>query len=224
MSSLSIPIKVVEVFESIQGEVPLGKYALFIRLYGCNRKCRFCDTKYSWRSYTYFDLDVDSLHIPKSINYVVFTGGEPLLQKHNLENFVIQLKDKYPYVKVALETNGDTTDFNKDLFDLIVISPKDMYTLEYWLKIISEQKYDDSKIFLKVIDRPDDEQLFKYLLKLLRHKVISEKCLEYLYIMPYGTNPNEINENIKQILKRIEKYNLKGVNVAYRLHIALGIK
>jgi len=220
---MSTSIKVVEVFESIQGEVPLGKYALFIRLYGCNRKCRFCDTKYSWKSHTCFDLDVDSLHIPKSVNYVVFTGGEPLLQKHNLEGFIIQLKNRYPHIKIALETNGDITDFNTNLFDLIVISPKDMYTLEYWLKNITGQEY-NNKVFLKVIDRPDDEQLFKYLSKLLKYNIISERCLEYLYIMPYGTNLTEINKNTKQILKRIEKYNLKGVNVAYRLHIALGIK
>jgi len=220
--SMSTPIKVVEVFESIQGEVPLGKYALFIRLYGCNRKCRFCDTKHSWSSHTYFDLDVNSLHIPKSINYVVFTGGEPLLQKHNLENFIVRLKDKYPHIKIALETNGDITDFNTDLFDLIVISPKDMYTLEYWLKNIIRQEY-NNKVFLKVIDRPDDEQLFKYLSKLLKHKVIGSKHLERLYIMPFGTTPNEINENTRQILKRIKKYNLKQVNIAYRLHIVLGV-
>jgi len=152
----------------------------------------------------------------------VFTGGEPLLQKHNLENFIVRLKDKYPHIKIALETNGDITDFNTDLFDLIVISPKDMYTLEYWLKNIIRQEY-NNKVFLKVIDRPDDEQLFKYLSKLLKHKVIGSKHLERLYIMPFGTTPNEINENTRQILKRIKKYNLKQVNIAYRLHIVLGV-
>lgn len=58
MSKMSTKLKVVEIFESVQGEVPLGKYALFIRLYGCNRRCVFCDTKYSWMSNTYFEIDV----------------------------------------------------------------------------------------------------------------------------------------------------------------------
>ena len=34
----------------------------------------------------------------------------------------------------------------------------------------------------------------------------------------------KINNNLKQILTRIEKYNLKGINIAYRLHVTLGVR
>lgn len=220
MSKMSTKLKVVEIFESVQGEVPLGKYALFIRLYGCNRRCVFCDTKYSWMSNTYFEIDVKSIHIPKTINYIVITGGEPLLQKDALEEFVKQLKSKNPHVKIALETNGDITNFNCNLFDLVVISPKDMYTLEYWLRRLQNHP----NVILKVIDRPNDEQLFKYIFKLLRHKVISIEDLQKIYIMPFGSTQKQTDRNFRQILKRIQLYNLKGVNVTYRLHITLKIK
>ena len=38
-----------EIFPSIQGEgKSIGKPVLFIRSYGCNSHCNFCDSKYSW--------------------------------------------------------------------------------------------------------------------------------------------------------------------------------
>lgn len=41
---------VSEIFNSIQGEGPdLGRPALFIRLFGCNLRCTYCDTKHTWK-------------------------------------------------------------------------------------------------------------------------------------------------------------------------------
>jgi len=214
-----VKLKVVEVFESIQGEVPLGKYALFIRLYGCNMRCPFCDTQYSWSS-TYFELDIDSLHVPKSINYIVFTGGEPLLQKTELEEFIRELKKRRSDIKVALETNGKITDFDYSLFDLIVISPKDIYTLKDWIPRLKEH----DNLVIKIVDKPEDEQVYIRLRKYIDDGLLDPTALHKIYIMPFGTRINEINENLKRILKRLVKYDLKGINIAYRLHIALGLK
>ena len=42
-------MQVVEIFKSIKGEVALiGTPLVFIRLWGCNMKCIWCDTTYSW--------------------------------------------------------------------------------------------------------------------------------------------------------------------------------
>ena len=42
-------IKLVNMFYSFQGEgKTIGQPRLFIRLAGCNLRCKWCDTKYSW--------------------------------------------------------------------------------------------------------------------------------------------------------------------------------
>ena len=40
--------KVNEIFKSIDGEgTRTGLPVIFIRLYGCNLKCKYCDTRYA---------------------------------------------------------------------------------------------------------------------------------------------------------------------------------
>jgi len=119
-------IKVSEIFQSIQGE---GKYSgypmLFIRLYGCTRKCWFCDTLYSVVGNKYQEVSVDKIVkiIKKSkLNYIVWTGGEPLLQRKAIEKVMSKTKDYYH----CLETNGDLLEeLDFYLFHYLAISPKE---------------------------------------------------------------------------------------------------
>ena len=51
--------KVVEIFKSIDGEgVRTGLPVVFIRLHGCNLRCKYCDTKYSYNGNEYTDYEV----------------------------------------------------------------------------------------------------------------------------------------------------------------------
>ena len=82
-----IKIKVSEIFTSFQGEGPyVGAPATFLRLYGCNLNCQWCDTDIS----TYEMLSVDDVAEIlmtqmefNNINLLVITGGEPTLQMTN---------------------------------------------------------------------------------------------------------------------------------------------
>ena len=75
-------LRVTEIFASIQGETSYaGLPFAFVRLTGCNLRCRYCDTTYAYDGGDDFDLEeiiarVKLFGIPRAM----VTGGEPLLQ------------------------------------------------------------------------------------------------------------------------------------------------
>lgn len=75
-------LKVSEIFLSIQGEgTRVGRPCAFVRLAGCNLRCRWCDTPYARSGGETMDLD-DVLARVRSLGrpLVLVTGGEPLHQ------------------------------------------------------------------------------------------------------------------------------------------------
>ena len=98
-------LTVNEIFYSIQGESSFaGRPCVFVRLTGCDLRCRWCDTTYAFTEGAPAALDevvarVESYGCP----LVEITGGEPLLQT-----------DVYPLMRrlidagktVLLETGG----------------------------------------------------------------------------------------------------------------------
>ena len=98
-------LKINEIFYSIQGESSYAGYpTVFVRTTGCNLRCTYCDTTYS-----YYEGDLKSQEEIFSVirshqtQYVCITGGEPLLQKEILP-FMSALCDQ-GYL-VSLETSG----------------------------------------------------------------------------------------------------------------------
>lgn len=75
-------LRVTEIFHSIQGESTFaGRPCVFVRLTGCQMRCRWCDTEYAfhggaWRGRDEVLDEVAALGCP----LVEVTGGEPLLQ------------------------------------------------------------------------------------------------------------------------------------------------
>ena len=70
-------MEVSEIFFSIQGEGShVGIPTLFIRLYGCNLHCWFCDTKYTWmdtQSKVYHVLDdIKRLNITEHVDLKLY--------------------------------------------------------------------------------------------------------------------------------------------------------
>ncbi len=75
-------LKVSEIFLSIQGEgTRVGRPCAFVRLAGCNLRCRWCDTPYARSGGEAMNLD-DVLARVRSLGcpLVLVTGGEPLHQ------------------------------------------------------------------------------------------------------------------------------------------------
>ena len=119
-----IKIKVSEIFTSFQGEGPyVGTPATFLRLYGCNLNCEWCDTDIS----TYEMLSVDDVAEIlitqmefNNINLLVITGGEPTLQMEEIKRLIKELPDD---IKIQLETNGSIFEYLPEIE--YVISPKE---------------------------------------------------------------------------------------------------
>ncbi len=94
-----------EIYKSINGEGPLqGFPTVILRLTGCNLRCGYCDTKYSY----YKGERISFKNALKKITSlksksVLITGGEPLCQNSIFEFMKILIEKNY---LVSLETNG----------------------------------------------------------------------------------------------------------------------
>src|SRR6516225_1643749 len=72
-----------EIFYSIQGEsTHAGRPCVFVRLTGCNLRCRWCDTEYAFYQGRKLTVaEVAAIVTGHQCNLVEITGGEPLLQE-----------------------------------------------------------------------------------------------------------------------------------------------
>lgn len=118
--------KIAEIFTSIQGEgIYLGEPQVFLRFFGCNLNCKFCDTKLEYfREYEPQELFGEIKKRFNNQHSISFTGGEPLLQKDFLKE-VMRLTSAGGY-KNYLETNGTLPQELKDVIDYTDIVAMDL--------------------------------------------------------------------------------------------------
>ncbi len=135
-----------EIFASLQGEGPaIGRPSAFVRLSGCNLRCRWCDTPYTWnfegtpgghrearqyqRAREEVALSVDEVAdrvAALGVAALVLTGGEPMLQQRSLAALWPALESRSLAVTVDVETNGTVKPlpaFDATV-DRYVVSPK----------------------------------------------------------------------------------------------------
>ena len=96
-------MRICEIFNSIQGEgLTMGAPTVFVRTVGCNLRCSWCDTGYSFDGGTEMSVDEVIDRVGDCFR-VCFTGGEPMLQPDALE-LIQGLISRG--IQVVLETNG----------------------------------------------------------------------------------------------------------------------
>lgn len=98
-------LKINEIFRSIQGESShAGLPCVFVRLTGCNLRCRYCDTEYAFYDGKQMTVEQTIEGIDRyGTRLVEITGGEPLLQEEVYSLMNGLLGKGY---RVLLETGG----------------------------------------------------------------------------------------------------------------------
>lgn len=104
-AAMSRTLTVNEIFLSIQGEgLRAGLPCTFIRLTGCNLRCRWCDTPYALLEGEPAELSELLRRVEQlGCKRVEVTGGEPLIQPGTIE--LLQMLCDAGY-ETLLETNG----------------------------------------------------------------------------------------------------------------------
>lgn len=98
-------LRVTEIFHSIQGEsTHAGRPCAFVRLTGCNLRCRWCDSEYTFTGGEKMSLeDVVAKVKSYGCDLVEITGGEPLAQQEAFD-LIRRLCDEG--LEVLIETSG----------------------------------------------------------------------------------------------------------------------
>lgn len=193
-------MRVNEIFGSIDGEgLRTGELATFIRLAGCNLRCRYCDTDYALKNIDGEEMEIsDIIKKVDEIGYknITLTGGEPLIHKD--VNLLIDELIKKGY-KVNIETNGSVN------INEYIERPEILITLDY--KTISSGAND--KMLLSNLEKLRETDVLKFVcnkddLEDVTNVLDSHNIKSYIYLSPIFNEiePSELVDYLKTLKNR----------------------
>lgn len=98
----------IEIYKSVQGESSwAGLPCIFVRLAGCNLRCSWCDSTYTFFGGKKMSADEVLAQVERlaPTKLIEITGGEPMLQERELVPFMQQLLARG--YTLLLETSGE---------------------------------------------------------------------------------------------------------------------
>jgi len=102
-------MQITEIYKSLQGESTYaGLPCVFVRLTGCNLRCSWCDSEYTFQGghkMTSQEVWDEVRRLSPNAGLVEITGGEPMLQERELVPLMRQLLEAG--YRVLLETSGE---------------------------------------------------------------------------------------------------------------------
>lgn len=208
-------ILVSEIFESIDGEgYHAGFPTVFFRVVGCNLRCDWCDSKYTFQA----EKNSKWMSVKEAIDiinafeldHITITGGEPLLEENKewmTEFIYVLLLSGY---EVDVETNGSIDysywkkTFHNDKFVIIadwkaLSSKMNKFMLESNLSIFNE------KDIVKIVVTDDDFEEVE--------KIIQSGTRACIYISPvFG------KVTMEKIPEFVLKYKYKNIRCQIQMH------
>lgn len=167
-------LNITEIYRSVQGETHLfGLPTLFIRTAGCNLRCSWCDTPYSFgRGTSMKPSDIMREVVDSGLKNICVTGGEPLLQKEIFNILTTLCNEGYT---VSLETGGalDTSKVDERVITILDIKcpGSEMHVKNRWENLEHLRDHDEVKFVL--LDRADydyaKEIMIKYQLENMKN-------------------------------------------------------
>jgi 7-carboxy-7-deazaguanine synthase len=98
----------IEIYKSVQGESSFaGLPCIFVRLAGCNLRCSWCDSEYTFKGGYKQSLEEVEAAVAAlaPVRLVEFTGGEPMLQERELIPLMERLLPQG--YTLMIETSGE---------------------------------------------------------------------------------------------------------------------
>lgn len=208
---------IVEKFLSIDGEGPSsGELATFIRFQGCNLRCSWCDTTYSWDK----ESTLEVLNAKEIYNYiketgatnVTLTGGEPLIQE-NIDE-LLDILNKDHNLKIHIETNGAVdiepfkTRHKKNNISYIVDFKLSSSNMTNKMNLNNLNIVDSNDVYKFVLGSNEDLQMAY---DIINKYDLTSKCLVYL-------SPVSGNIDMQEIVEFMKDKKLNKVRLQVQLH------
>jgi 7-carboxy-7-deazaguanine synthase len=221
-----VRLAVAEIFgPTFQGEGPsMGRRCSFLRLSGCNLRCAWCDTPYTWdwsaydpaAERTLIDLSsVDAVLAGHGTDMLVVSGGEPLLQQRRLLPLLQRVAARG--VRIEVETAGTVAplDAVHDAVAQFNVSPKlsnsgNAVQRRYRPVVLDALQAGGRSVWkfvaVSVADLDEIESLVQ------RHQ------LAPVYVMPEGTSAEVVLARSRELADAVLA---RGWNLTSRLHVLL---
>ncbi|HVS01813.1 MAG TPA: radical SAM protein [Thermoanaerobaculia bacterium] len=184
-------LRVNEIFYSLQGESTFaGRPCVLVRLTGCQMRCRWCDTPYSFYEGEWMSRDEVLARVAAfGCPLVELTGGEPLLQPGALPLLAALCDAGY---EVLLETGGG--------LDISAVDPRvrrivdvkcpgsGEHEANHWPNLEALRPTDELKLVLA------DEDDYRWARELVRSRRLAERCPVHLSPVAGSLEPRLLAE------------------------------
>lgn len=205
-------MNVVEIFDSIDGEgIFAGQLATFIRLAGCNLRCRYCDTGYAMQCDAGQEMSIEEIaaRVREIGNkHVTLTGGEPLIHK-DVDKLINELSSHGCIINIETNGSADVSPY---------ISGSTVITLDYKTAGSGEE----CRMLLDNWEKLRNTDVLKMVcyqedLSSIEEILATHKTKAQIFLSPvYGeTSPNLLVEFIKKLR---DKHGIKDVRVQLQMH------